>query len=270
MSAIAAAFAACREEKRAAFIPYLTAGDPDLETTEMLLPALVRGGADLIELGVPFSDPIADGPVIQRAAARALAAGASLAGVLNLVARRREEIGVPVILFTYFNPILARGVEAFAEQAAASGVDGVLCVDLPPEEAQESYIPALRRNGVDPIFLLAPTSTRQRVRRIDKASSGFVYYVSRTGVTGSGELPDDLARRLKRLRKKVSSPLVVGFGITSPEQVAALGKVADGVVVGSALVRRVEDHAGDPRLPELIEKEVRRLSAPLRGEAAPA
>jgi tryptophan synthase alpha chain len=264
MSRIEEALAACRAEKRAAFIPYLTAGDPDLETTESLLPALVRGGADLIELGVPFSDPIADGPVNQRAATRALESGTTLTGILKMVAHRREELAVPVILFTYFNPILAHGVERFAEHAATSGVDGVLCVDLPPEEAEDLYLPALREAGVDPLFLLSPTSHRKRVKLVDRASSGFVYYVSRTGVTGEGELPDDLARRLKKLRRKLDHRLVVGFGINTPQQVAALGAVSDGVVVGSALVRLVEEHAGDKRLPGLLQQEVRRHSTALR------
>src|SRR5262245_43289354 len=184
MSVIDDVFARCALERRAAFIPFIMAGDPDLETTATLIEALAAGGADLIELGVPFSDPIADGPVNQRAAARALAAGTKLSGILQVVARHRDRLGVPIVLFTYVNPILARGVERFAEQAAASGVDGVLAVDLPPEEAEGDLVPALRRQGVDTIFLLSPTSTRERVQRVAAASSGFVYYVSRTGVTG--------------------------------------------------------------------------------------
>ena len=171
--AIEAAFARCRAERRAAFIPYLTAGDPDLAATARLLEALTLGGADIIELGVPFSDPIADGPVNQRAAVRALASGTTLSGILGLVADHRERLGVPVVLFTYFNPILARGVESFAEQAAASGVDGVLCVDLPPEEAAGELLPALRGAGVAPVFLLAPTSTRAPRARARRISAKF-------------------------------------------------------------------------------------------------
>ena len=166
------------------------------------LDALAAGGADVIELGVPFSDPIADGPVNQRAAVRALAAGTKLSAILQLVARHRDKLGIPIVLFTYFNPIHARGVERFAEQAAASGVDGVLCVDLPPEEGERDFIPAMRAQGVDTIFLLAPTSTRERVDKGAAASSGFVYYVSRTGVTGErAALPSDLVRDVKKLRK---------------------------------------------------------------------
>ena len=265
MSAIDAVFARCRKERRAAFIPYLTAGDPDLQTTGKLLEALTVGGADLIELGVPFSDPIADGPVNQAAATRALAAGTTLSGILELVARHRERLGVPVVLFTYFNPILARGVELFAEQAAASGVDGVLCVDLPPEEAAGELLPALRGAGVDAVFLLAPTSTRAREKAVAAVSSGFVYYVSRTGVTGAREeLPPELAREAKQLRRRLKLPLAVGFGISTPEQVAAVARVADGVVVGSALVRVVAAKAGEPDLVEAVEREAARLSAPLR------
>jgi tryptophan synthase alpha chain len=171
---------------------------------------------------------------------------------------------VPIVLFTYFNPILSRGVERFAEQAAASGVDGVLCVDLPPEEGARDFIPALRDQGVDTIFLLSPTSTRERINKVAEASSGFLYYVSRTGVTGEqNELAGDLVRDVKRLRRRVGQPLAVGFGISSPAQVAAVGEVADGVVVGSALVRLIEENGSDPDLPALLEERVRELSAPL-------
>jgi tryptophan synthase alpha chain len=269
MSAIAETFRRCAAERRSAFIPFLTAGDPDLATTGRLLGALVAGGADLIELGVPFSDPIADGPVIQRASSRALAAGTTLPAVLELVARERDSLGVPVVLFTYYNPIHARGVATFAEQAGASGVDGVLCVDLPPEEGAAELGPALAAQGVDSIYLLAPTSTRERVRRVAEASTGFVYYVSRTGVTGERRrLPPDLLRAARRLRRKLPQPLAVGFGISTPEQVAQLARVADGVVVGSALVRLVEEGGDDPDLPAVLEERVARLCRPLGPRAA--
>lgn len=261
MSTISVAFEACREEKRAAFIPYLTAGDPDLPTSAELLDALASGGADLIELGVPFSDPIADGPVNQRAAERALASGTTLSGVLRLVAEQRERLGVPVVLFTYFNPIHRRGIEQFAEQAESSGVDGVLCLDLPPEESGE-LAEALEERGIDPIYLLSPTSTRRRVKRVDKLARGFVYYVSRTGVTGQREhLPSYLLKQVKRLRRRLSRPLAVGFGISTAEQVAEVASVADGVVVGSALVELVEIHAGSADLAGRIERQVARLRA---------
>jgi tryptophan synthase alpha chain len=268
MSAIAAAFARCREEERAAFVPFLMGGDPDLATSARLIEALAAGGADLIEVGVPFSDPVADGPVNQRAAQRALAAGARLPAVLEMVARCRERVAVPIVLFTYFNPVHCRGVERFAEQAAASGIDGVLCVDLPPEEAEEEWVPALHAVGVDTVFLVAPTSTRERVARAEAASSGFVYYVSRTGVTGvvPGRrlLPDALVKEIKRVRKRLELPLVVGFGISEPEQAAAVGGIADGVVVGSALVRLVEEHAGERDLVPAVEERVRQFADALR------
>jgi len=256
-------FADCRQARRAAFVPFLTAGDPDLETTGRLLQALVVGGADLIELGVPFSDPIADGPTIQRSSRRALEGGVHLSAILRLVARHRDSLGVPIVLFTYFNPIHARGVENFAEQAAASGVDGVLCVDLPPEEGQH-FIRTMRKHDLDTIFLLAPTSTKDRVQKVVESSSGFVYYVTRTGVTGARqELPEGLLKETKRLRRKISLPLAVGFGISTPEQVAQVGKVADAVVVGSALVALVEEKRGEPDLVAAVEKRVRELVAPL-------
>ncbi len=264
MSGIGEVFARCAEEGRAAFIPFLMAGDPSLSATAGQLAALAAGGADIIELGVPFSDPIADGPVNQRAAMRALAAGTGLSGILELIARHRDQLGVPIVLFTYYNPVYARGLERFAEQAAASGVDGVLCVDLPPEEAERELVPVLRERGVDTIFLLAPTSTRDRIARVAAASSGFVYYVSRTGTTGErASLPPDLVRDLKRLRRRLDLPLAVGFGISTPAQVAAVSEVADGVVVGSALVRLVEQMGEDPDLPAMLELRVRELAAPL-------
>ena len=265
MSAIDETFARCRAERRAAFIPFLMAGDPDLDRAPDLLHAAVAGGADLLEVGVPFSDPIADGPVNQRAAARALAGGANLDDILRMVARHRDALGVPVVLFTYYNPLHARGAVRFAEQAAASGVDGVLCVDLPPEEAADDLQPALAEQGIDSIFLLAPTSSRDRVKAVNRAATGFIYYVSRTGTTGErDELPKDLQRDVKKLRKKLDVPLAVGFGVSTPEHVAAIGSVADGVVVGSALVRLVEEHPRHMQLGAIIEGRVRELAAPLR------
>lgn len=268
MSAIDLVFERCADEDRAAFIPFLMGGDPDLASLPRLLEALAAGGADLIEVGLPFSDPIADGPVNQRAATRALAAGASVAGILGAVATARQTVDVPIVLFSYYNPIRARGVELFAEQAASSGVDGVLCVDLPPEEAEETYLPALERNGLAPVFLLAPTSTTERMKRVGEVSKGFVYYVSRTGVTGERELlAKTLPKEVKRVRRKVDLPVAVGFGISSPEQVAAVGSFADGVVVGSALVRLVEEGGGDvERLAGRLDERVRELSAPLVAE----
>jgi tryptophan synthase alpha chain len=264
MSAIGAVFSHCREAKRAAFIPYLTGGDPDLETSAELLEALAAGGADIIEVGVPFSDPIADGPINQRAAVRALEAGATLPGILEMIARIRARVDTPMVLFSYFNPLLAHGLQTVAEQAAISGVDGILCVDLPPDEDDGGFRNFCRSAGVDSIYLLAPTSTPERVKLVAAASSGFVYYVSRTGVTGvQKDLSRELQRQVKKIRRRIDLPLAVGFGISSPEQVAAVGKVADGVVVGSALVRVVEENRGGSDLPELLAAEVERLAAPL-------
>jgi len=260
-------FARCRREHRAAFIPYITAGDPDLARTPELLVALQRGGADLVELGVPFSDPIADGPTNQRAAARALASGTTLDGILRMIADVRGDLDLPVVLFSYFNPIHAVGVDRFAQRAAESGVDGVLCLDLPPEEAEPEVLPALARHGLEPVFLLAPTSTKARIKHVAGLDCAFYYYVSRTGVTGERErLDEDLARRVKGLRRRLPRPLVVGFGISSPAQVEAVGRVADGVVVGSALVRVVEEEAAGPDLAARLEEEAARLSAPLAGK----
>ena len=259
---IAAAFERARSERRAALVPFLMAGDPDLETTARLVVALADAGADVIELGVPFSDPIADGPVNQAAAARALASGTTLGRILATVATIRRS-GLPdrvaLVLFSYFNPIFRYGAHRFAEAAAGSGVDGVLCVDLPPEEAEEgAYRTALVRRGLDPIFLLAPTSTRDRIRSVARVGSGFVYYVSRTGVTGErSELPAGLTGEVRSARRALKLPVAVGFGISTPKQAAAVARIADGVVVGSALVRLVGE-GGEPA--EIVERVAERAS----------
>lgn len=253
MSGLAEVFARTAEENRAAFIPYLTGGDPDLGTAAELLAALVDAGADIIEIGVPFSDPIADGPVNQRSATRALASGTTLSGILDLVAKHRSRSEVPIVLFSYFNPMFVRGAREFAAQAADSGVDGVLCVDLPPGEAAKGFAPALQKQGIDTIFLLSPTSTRKRIQEVSEAATGFVYYVSRTGVTGvQAELEKELGKEVKRVRRRLQLPLAVGFGISTPDQVTSVAKIADGVVVGSALVRIVEEHRGTPDLVDLL------------------
>jgi tryptophan synthase alpha chain len=262
---IAAAFARSRRERRAAFIPFIMAGDPSLDALPDLVRALEAGGADVIELGVPFSDPIADGPVNQRAATRAIERGATMSGILERVASLRGEVETPIVLFTYFNLIHRRGVERFAEQAASSGVDGVLCVDLPPDEAEEETAPIFIRHGLDPIFLLAPTSTEERMKSVVRASRGFVYYASRSAVTGEqSRLPAELLGDLRKLRRRIKLPIAVGFGISTPEQTAAVAGVADGVVVGSHLVRLIEDHGGDRDLPERLEARVRELSGAAR------
>src|SRR5580692_13206733 len=237
-------FAQLRESRELGLIAYITAGDPSLEATYNFVVALAEAGADIIELGVPFSDPLADGPTIQRASERALQAGASLSGVLELARRIRKPGSaaseVPLVLFTYFNPLLQMGVEKFADAAAQAGADGVLVTDLTPEES-EAYRKILRGRGLDTIFLAAPTSTDERLKIISACSSGFMYLISRTGVTGAKDaLPDDLPALLRRARNFTELPIAVGFGISLPGHVSVLGGLADAAVVGSALVSEIE------------------------------
>ena len=221
-------------------VAYLTAGDPTLEATERLVAALAEAGADVVELGVPFSDPLADGPTIQRASERALRSGTTLAGVLGLVRKLRQKTEVPLVLFSYFNPVLQMGLSTFADEAAAAGADGVLITDLTPEEAGE-YRHAVVSRGLDTIFLAAPTSTDARLVRIAESSTGFLYLVSRTGVTGAREaLPEDLPALVRRARRVTSLPIAVGFGISLPGHVSILGGLADAAVVGSVLVEEIE------------------------------
>jgi tryptophan synthase alpha chain len=258
-SRIAAAFAKARTERRAALIPYITAGDPSLAAMPALVRGLGRGGADIVELGVPFSDPIADGPVIQRAAERALRSGVTLHAVLGLAADLRRDGAPPLVLFTYYNPIHRMGPVPFARGAAEAGVDGVLVTDLPHEEADDLRS-ALAEGGIDLIGLLAPTSSPERVARIVRDGQGFLYVISRTGVTGAREdLPLDLADLVRTVRSESRLPIAVGFGISSAEQVRAVADYADGVVVGSALVRLIEEAHGAPDLPARVEAFCRRL-----------
>lgn len=236
---IEARFAELKARNESAFIPYITAGDPNLGRTEELVHAMEAAGADIIEFGVPFSDPIGDGAVNQEAAQRALAVGVTLRGIFSTIAKLRETTQIPILLFTYYNPVLVYGVEDFAKDASEAGADGVLCVDLPPEEA-DAYRAALDANGLRTVFLLAPTSTDTRIELIAKQSTGFVYYVSRLGVTGEqSELAADLETALDRVKKHTDKPVAVGFGISTPEQAAKVAGFADGVVVGSAIVRMV-------------------------------
>ena len=246
MSRIASTFERLAGQGRKALIPYFTAGDQGPELTVPLMRRLVASGADLIELGIPFSDPAAEGPVIQMACERALEHDVSLRDVLAMVADfRREDDDTPVILMGYLNPVEVMGYEAFARAASEAGVDGVLIVDMPPEEADEA-LAALRAEGLDLIFLAAPTSTDERLERIGRASSGFVYYVSLKGVTGSAALDvASVADKLAQVRRHVEIPVGVGFGIKDAASAAAIAEVADAVVVGSAIVQRIADNAGD-------------------------
>jgi tryptophan synthase alpha chain len=231
------------DSRELGLVAYITAGDPSLEASAEIVLAAAEAGADVIELGVPFSDPLADGPTIQRASERALRGGATLAGVIDLVRRVREHSAVPLVLFSYFNPILQMGLEKFADAAASAGADGVLATDLTLEEAVD-YRALMRARRLDTIFLAAPTSTDERLAKIAEFSSGFLYLISRTGVTGTREaLPEELPALARRVRKVTSLPIAVGFGISQPEHVAALAGIADAAVVGSALVAEIEKAA---------------------------
>jgi tryptophan synthase alpha chain len=239
VSRIAERLAAVRARGEKALVPFITAGDPDLGVTEALLPALAAAGADVIELGVPWSDPSADGPKIQRASERALASGTTLRRVLNLVKGIRPSVDVPIVLMGYANPFLTMGERHFPEAAREAGVDGVITVDCPPEE-EPAYFENLEKCGVDPVLLVAPTTTDERLAMLAKRTRGFLYYVSLTGVTGAREaLPPRLAENMARIRKVATVPVCVGFGISTPEQAAEIAQYADGVVVGSALVERI-------------------------------
>ena len=257
-------FAALRARGERALVAYFTAGDPSLDVTERLLLEADRRGADVIELGVPFSDPIGDGPVNQRSAERALQAGTSLVRVLETVARMRERVRAPIVFMAYYNPIHAFGLKAFARTAVEAGVDGVLVVDLPPEEATDLAAEA-ETVGLDVIHMVAPTSTAPRLRLIARRSGGFIYVASRLGVTGErADIPADLGAQLRSLRMVTTKPICVGFGIAKPEQVATVGALADGVIVGSAIVRLIESRTGSPSLVTDVGDFIAELKAPLR------
>jgi len=247
MSRISRCFEQLSARNRTALVPFVTAGDPKPEVTVPLLHALVAAGANILELGVPFSDPMADGPVIQRANERALDNGTSLRDVLNMVRDfRRADQETPIVLMGYLNPIEALGYEKFARLAGDAGVDGVITVDMPPEEADE-YLLALRGQQIDPIFLLAPTSDEQRIKRICDAAGGFVYYVSVKGTTGAASLAiGEVASKVFHIRKATKLPVGVGFGIKDPESAQAVAQVADAVIVGSVLVKQIESLAEKP------------------------
>lgn len=261
MSRIGQRLAQCRDEGRAALTTFITVGDPALAATVPALQALVRGGADIVELGMPFSDPEAEGPSIQRASERALRNGATLGDALAAAATfRQADAGTPVVLMGYLNPVLRLGYEAFASRAAAAGVDGVILVNLPPEEAAPAQA-ALRQRDIDLIFLVAPTTSRERAARIAARASGFIYYVSLKGVTGARHLDvADVARRIAGLREVCHLPVQVGFGIRDAAAARAVAPLADGVVVGSALVDAMGELAEQPRaIPHALEARVRSL-----------
>jgi tryptophan synthase alpha chain len=256
---IARRFRELAEARELGLVAYVTAGDPSLEASAEIVIAAAEAGADVIELGVPFSDPLADGPTIQRASERALRGGATLAGVIDLVRRVRAHSAVPLVLFSYFNPILQMGLEKFADTAAAAGADGVLATDLTLEEAVD-YRAILHARGLDTIFLAAPTSTDARLAKIAEFSSGFLYLISRTGVTGErAALPEELPALAKRVRKVTPLPIAVGFGISLPEHVTALAGIADAAVVGSALVAEIEKAATPSAAAQAVASRIRLL-----------
>lgn len=270
MSRIAKTFERLNAAGQVGLIPFLTAGDPNLETTEQLLLHLAESGADLIELGVPFSDPMADGPIIQAASERALAAGTTLQGILDLVRRVRFQTQIPVVLMGYFNPVFRYGCARFAKAAAEAGVDGVLLVDLPAEQRDEIH-PFLQEAGVDFIQLIAPTTPEPRMRELAACGEGFLYFVSMTGVTGAQQADaQSIAPLVARLRQLSPVPVAVGFGINTPAAAESVGRHADAVVVGSALVRIIAEYAGTPELCERAVDFVRSLkkALPVRSEVA--
>lgn len=261
MSNIAATLNALKERNEKALITFVTAGDPDMETSEKIVHALIEAGVDLIELGFPFSDPMADGPTIQLASERALASGATLRGVLDMVSRVREHSNVPIVLMGYYNPIFSYGAETFAADASKAGVDGLLLVDLPPEETGELQ-PLLKGAGIDLITLLAPTTGKERSARLAADGQGFLYYVSMTGVTGSQKVDATaIAESVNELKAQSSIPVAVGFGVSTPEDASAVAKIADAVVVGSALVKLIAEHGRSQSLLGEVKRFVQQLKA---------
>jgi len=267
MSRIAERFALLSSRAERALVPFITAGDPDLETSEALLLSIAEAGADLIEIGVPFSDPVAEGPTIQRASERALAGGASLRRVLELVRGVRARIELPLLLMGYANPFYAMGEQNFARAAAEAGVDGVIVPDLPPEEGAGLYA-ACRERGIDAVLLAAPTTTRDRLAMLMRETRGFLYYVSLTGVTGArGALAQGIEERVRDARAMAEVPVCVGFGVSTPEHAREVGRYADGVVVGSAVVDRIE--AAESREDAIVKvaRFMSELKKPLREPA---
>ena len=261
MSRITAAFDRMRAERRVGLVTYVTAGDPSLARSAEIIAALGRAGADVIEVGVPFSDPLADGPVIQRACERALRAGATLDRILALIGGVRASVRAPLVLFSYANPIYRMGFAAFAERAAAAGVDGVLALDIPVEEAGPLRA-SLVEHGVDPIFLLSPTTTAERARQAGELGRGFLYLISRAGVTGARDsLAADLPATVARVRAVTRLPLAVGFGLSRPEHIGEVAGVAEAAVVGSALVTVIADAGDSADLVPQVEAYARRLRA---------
>ena len=252
-------FKQLKSRKQKAFIAFITAGDPDLLTTEKLVYAFEKAGVDAVELGVAFSDPLADGPTIQAASQRALKCNVNLKKILELVARIRCKSQIPIALMTYYNPVFHFGEEKFIQAAKNAGVDGLIIPDLPPEEAK-NLVSAARKKNISTVFFIAPTTTESRLEKIVQASSGFIYYVSLTGVTGArSSLPQTIAGDIKRARRFTTKPICVGFGISTPQHVRAVGRIADGVIVGSAIIQEIQKNEGKKNLVTNVAKYVGKL-----------
>lgn len=264
MNRIDALFALLKSEGRPAMIAYITGGDPTLQTSARIIKSLENAGVDLLELGIPFSDPLADGATIQAAAGRAIAAGTTVSGILDLVREIRAFSQIPIVLFTYLNPVYVYGFESFQADASAAGADGLLILDLPPQEAARNS-ELSSAYGLKTIRLIAPTTPPERLKEITESAEGFIYYVSRAGVTGEqSSLSADIAERVAAIRRLTPVPVAVGFGISTPEQAATVASLADGVVVGSAIVRQIGEFGHHAGLPELIEEFVRPIAEAVR------
>lgn len=257
-------FTELKKKGKKAFIAFITAGDPDLETTVDLVRGFEKAGVDIVELGVPFSDPLADGPTIQAASQRALAKGTTIPKILTAVKEIRKFSQMPIALMTYYNPVFHYGEVNFIKDAKSAGVDGVIVPDLPPEEAK-TLIAASRKADFSTVFFLSPTTTDSRIKKIVNASTGFIYYVSLTGVTGTQQgLPKDIIQRIKKVKRATSKPICVGFGVSTAQEVQSIGSVADGVIVGSAIIKEIEKHKDSAALASLIVKFVKQLSSNLK------
>ena len=260
MNRIDALFKGLKKKRKKAFIVYITAGDPNLGTTEKLITGLEKSGVDLVEIGIPFSDPLADGPTIQKASQRALAKGANLKNILKMARSLRKKVKLPLVFMTYYNLVAHYGLSSFVRDSVKAGVDGLIVPDLPPEEAS-ALISAAQKHNFATIFLAAPTSTKDRLKNIAAKSKGFIYYVSLTGVTGARKkLPQDIVKNVKSLKRITKKPVCIGFGISNPEQARKLARLADGVIVGSAVIKIIEKNIGKKDLHKKVSAFVKSLA----------
>jgi tryptophan synthase alpha chain len=266
MNRIDKLFKRLKRERRKAFIAYITAGYPTLRATEGLIPELEKSGVDLIELGIPFSDPLADGPTIQRSSAAAISKGANIKSILQVVRSARKKAKLPLVFMTYYNLVAHYGIKRFVREAKEAGVDGIIVPDLPPEEAKE-LIDASKKKGFATIFLAAPTSTKERLKNISNKSRGFIYYVSLTGVTGARKaLRQDIFANVRRLKRIAKKPVSVGFGVSTPEQARRIARVSDGVIVGSALIKVIEKNIGKKDLYKKVSGFTKSLAKAIHGK----